>query len=126
MNCPRRIMALANIDPRILGALRAIRGGNWSYVERFSSPPDLVSSLAQDLGYPAAWGDISRVPAYGAGGAATAAAWSTLGVKNRDGLGGIPCELVHGGLGGGSCTANAAIRGAQAFAEAIAIYLPVC
>jgi len=117
------IMSLANIDPRILGALRAIRNGNISYIKGRSYPADLISSLATDLGYPAAWGDIGRIPAYGA--ANSAAAWKVLGVTSRDGLGGIPCELVHGSVTGGSCTANASIRGLYAFAEALAIYLPV-
>lgn len=122
-SCLRRIMSLANIDPRILGALRGIRTGDISYRTNACSPPDLLSSLSTDLGYPSAWGDISRIPAFG--GAKAADAWKTIGVPTRDGLGGIPCELVHGGVTGPSCTANAVIRGAHAFAEALAIYLPV-
>jgi hypothetical protein len=117
-------MSLANIDPRILGALRAIREGRWSYTCGFSSPPDLVSSLSTDLGYPAVWGDPSRIPSHG--GSVADAAWKTLGVTNRGGLGGIPCELVHGGIGASSCTSNALLRGTKAFAEAMAIYTPVC
>lgn len=116
-------MAIANIDPRILAALRAIRSGEWSYRTGSSAYPDLVSSLAQDIGYPSTWGDISRIPAYG--GPCANTAWKALGVNSRAGLGGIPCELVHGGVSGESCTANAVIRGAQAFTKAIAIYLPV-
>ncbi|KAH9950338.1 hypothetical protein B0H21DRAFT_530055 [Amylocystis lapponica] len=117
------IMTLANIDPRILSALRAIRSGEWSYRSHHSAHPDLVSSLSKDLGYPSAWGDTSLLPAYG--GKQADAAWKALGVPGRQGIGGIPCELVHGGVTGGSCTANAGIRGAQAFAEALALYLPV-
>ncbi|KAI0361612.1 hypothetical protein OH77DRAFT_1417887 [Trametes cingulata] len=117
------IMTLANIDPRVLGALRAIRSGNFSYTRGISNPPDLVTSLSQDLGYPASWGDPALLPAYG--GPQANETWKALGVSSRWGRGGLPCEIVHGDVTGGSCTANAAIRGAQAFAEAVAIYLPV-
>ncbi|RDX55854.1 hypothetical protein OH76DRAFT_1551396 [Lentinus brumalis] len=117
------IMTIANIDPRILMALRRIRDGSFSYRKGTSNPPDLLISFAQTLGYPAAWGDPAQLPAYG--GPAADRAWQKLSVSNRSGRGGIPCELVHGGVGGGSCTSNAGIRGAQAFAEAVALYLPV-
>ena len=81
-------MSLANIDPRILGALRAIRTGALSYRTGQSIPVDLVSSLSVDLGYPAAWGDVARLPAYG--GANATEAWRVIGVPSRNGLGGIP------------------------------------
>lgn len=117
-------MTLANIDPRILAALRAIRNGDLCYTKGSCTPPDLLTSFAGDLGYPREWGDVSRLPAYG--GSRANVAWNVIGLSNRRGLGGIPCELVHGGVTGGSCTANVLIRGAQAFAQAILIYLPVC
>ncbi|RPD82545.1 hypothetical protein L226DRAFT_607652 [Lentinus tigrinus ALCF2SS1-7] len=117
------IMTVANIDPRILMALRGIRDGTYSYKRGTSSPPDLLTSFSQTLGYPAAWGDPAQLPAYG--GPAADRMWQKIGVANRTGRGGIPCELVHGGVTGGSCTANAGIRGIQAFAEAVALYLPV-
>lgn len=79
--------------------------------------------MAQDHGYPAAWGDISRIPAYG--GPSASAAWKALGIKSRHGLGGLPCELVHGTVAGSSCTTNALLRFVYAFVEAVAIYLPV-
>ena len=116
-------MTLANIDPRILAALRSLRAGTWSYRTHFSTHPELVSSLSKDLGYPAAWGDVTRLPAHG--GPKATATWRELGVKGRDGIGGIPCELVHANASGGSCTKNAALRGTQAFASALALYLPV-
>ena len=116
-------MTLANIDPRLLAALRAIRAGTFSYKRGVSIPPDLLSSFSKDLGYPAAWGDPAQLPAYG--GPDANRIWKTLNVTNRHHLGGIPCELVHGSVTGGSCTANAGIRGIQAFAEAVALYLPV-
>ena len=52
--------------------------------------------------------------------------WRELGVKGRDGVGGIPCELVHGGNGSGnSCWKNISIRGRKAWLAALLIYLPV-
>ena len=119
-----RIMTLANIDPRMLAALRGIRSGSFSYRKGMSRPPDLVSSLARDLGYPPAWGDPAQLPAYG--GALADRTWKELSVPGRRGVGGIPCEIVHGGVAGHNCTANAVIRGMHAFAEALALYLPVC
>lgn len=117
-------MSVANVDPRILTALRLIHKGEWTYTKGLTSQPAVIPSLSSDLGYPAAWGDVARLPAYG--GPSANAAWKTLGITNRSGIGGLPCELVHGGIGGASCTANTVIRGALAFAEAVAIYLPVC
>ncbi|KAI0078876.1 hypothetical protein K474DRAFT_777373 [Panus rudis PR-1116 ss-1] len=116
------IMTLANIDPRILGALRAIRSRSWSYTKGFCDPPDLVTSFARDLGYPENWGNPAMLPAYG--GPEADRVWEELGLTGRHGVGGLPCEIVHGGLAS-SCTRNASIRGLQAFAEAVAIYLPV-
>ena len=116
-------MTLANIDPRILAALRSLRAGTWSYRTHSSIHPELVSSLSKDLGYPAAWGDVTRLPAYG--GPDATAIWRELGVKGRDGIGGIPCELVHANASGGDCINNVLLRGSQAFASALAIYLPV-
>lgn len=115
-------MSLANIDPRILLALRALRVGNFSYVKGISRPPDIATTFAQDLGYPKSWGDPALLPAYG--GAAANSVWKTLGVTNRAGLAGLPCEIVHGGITS-SCTANSAMRGSKAFLEALAIYVPV-
>ncbi|KZT65137.1 hypothetical protein DAEQUDRAFT_731761 [Daedalea quercina L-15889] len=117
------IMTLANIDPRILAALRSLRSGGWSYKRRHSAQPDLLSSLSRDLGYPAVWGDVTRLPAHG--GPQATATWKELGVKGRNGIGGIPCELVHANASGGSCSKNVVLRGSQAFASALAIYLPV-
>ncbi|KAF7436822.1 hypothetical protein PC9H_003655 [Pleurotus ostreatus] len=122
------IGSLAAVDPRLPEALRAIRTGRWSYIHGSPKESHLLTSLSQDLGYPPAWGDPSALPAFG--GRAANVTWTKLGVHNRSGVGGIPCELVHGGITSrfgldGSCTANAVVRGAYAFAEAMAIYLPV-
>ncbi|KAI0825127.1 hypothetical protein BC628DRAFT_1410532 [Trametes gibbosa] len=117
------IMKMANIDPRLLAALRALRTGQFSYTKRVSEPHDLTTSLSQDLGYPPAWGDFDLLPAYG--GPQANETWKALGVSNRNGVGGLPCEVIHGSIVGGSCTGNAVLRGALAFVEAVAIYLPV-
>jgi len=123
--CPyvRWIKSLANIDDRIVTALRAIRSKRWSYIHGTSPHPNPVALLSQDLGYPGQWGDPKLLPAYG--GYAASAAWKALGVHRRGSVGGLPCEIVHGSVTGGSCTANVAIRGLHAFLEALALYLPV-
>jgi len=84
--------------------------------------------VAQDLGQPRSWGDMSQIPAFG--GTFANEAWKKLGVLSRANVGGFPCEMVHGGLGlkwgfGTGCTGNAAIRFALAFVEAMALYFPV-
>lgn len=88
-----------------------------------SPNPNPVSLLAQDLGYPTSWGDPKVLPAYG--GYAAKAMWNALGVRGRGSVGGLPCEIVHGSVTGGSCTANSGIRGLHAFLEALALYVPV-
>jgi len=119
----RWISSLANIDDRIVTALRAIRSKRWSYIRGTSPDPNPVALLSQDLGYPTQWGDPKLLPAYG--GYAASAIWKALGVHRRGHVGGLPCEIVHGSVTGGSCTANVAIRGLHAFLEALALYLPV-
>lgn len=117
-----RISRLADIDPRIIWALQSVRNGSLSYNRRRAASPDL-GGFAKDLGYPASWGDLSLVPAYGTG---ATPIWRKLGVMSRDGIGGIPCELVHGGNGAGSsCRKNISIRGQRAWLAALLIYLPV-
>ncbi|KZS92961.1 hypothetical protein SISNIDRAFT_549988 [Sistotremastrum niveocremeum HHB9708] len=117
------ISSLASIDPRILEALRAIRSRTWLYGKRSTAHPTLLTSLSSDLGYPSQWGDPTKLPKYG--GAAATMTWKSLGLTSRNGLGGIPCEVVHGGVGGDSCLANSGIRGFNAFCKALLIYLPV-
>ncbi|PAV22387.1 integral membrane [Pyrrhoderma noxium] len=122
------IGALANVDKRLLEALRGRRNGTWTYGnETFH---ELLVPLATELGYPPAWGDTMLVPSSGRN---ADKMWKALGLSDREGIGGIPCQLVHGNVGstlikggaGASCTANALIRGALGFLEAIAIYAPV-
>ena len=118
-----RISSLANIDDRIVSALRLIRGKRWSYVHGTSPDPNPVSLLVQDLGYPAQLGDPKLLPSHG--GHVANAVWNVLDVHGRGSVGGLPCEIVHGAVTGGSCIANFTIRGVHAFLEALALYLPV-
>ncbi|KAK0233084.1 hypothetical protein IW262DRAFT_47070 [Armillaria fumosa] len=122
------INALANVDARLLRTLRLLYGGQWSYTQGYTSDPAILETYASDLGYPAAWGSPSALPSVG--GQKADIIWNELGVTSRPGVGGLPCELVHGGVGSqsalaGSCTANAGLRAAKALAQAMAIYLPV-
>ncbi|KAG6911958.1 hypothetical protein DXG01_000206 [Tephrocybe rancida] len=122
------IATLANLDRRVIEVLKLIREGGWSYIKGSATHSNTLTGFSQELGHSASWGNPELLPAYG--GAVADAAWKVLGVKNRAGVGGLPCELVHGSVGSslgleGSCTANSSIRGAMAFLEAIAIYLPL-
>ncbi|KAJ3975356.1 hypothetical protein EV361DRAFT_792548 [Lentinula raphanica] len=121
------IRTLAGVDSRLLRALRLLRSKEWTYTRGSPANPTLLTTYAKDLGYPSSWGDPSRLPAFG--GPSAENVWKVLGVTGREGLGGVPCELVHGGVGSnmslaGSCTANSGIRGAKAFFEAVLLYLP--
>ncbi|KAF9270214.1 hypothetical protein L218DRAFT_849302 [Marasmius fiardii PR-910] len=121
----RWIGALANVDKRLLCTLRYLREGTWSYVNGSTAYPTILTTYAKDLGYPESWGDPSKLPPTGL----ESQIWKKLGVVGREGRGGLPCELVHGGEGKtlgleASCLANAGVRGCKAFLEALAIYLP--
>lgn len=118
-----RITSLANMDKRLLLALRGLRNGSWRYSRSSLTQTHLLTTMAQDLGYPSAWGDPSILPAYG--GKRADEVWKALNVIGRAGVGGVPCEIVHGGIAGGSCVGNAGVRWLQAFVKAVAIYLPV-
>lgn len=112
----------------MIKTLRLIREGRWSYIRGSKSHSDVLTGFAKELGHSASLGDPAALPAYG--GATADQAWKILGVKNRPGVGGLPCEIVHGTVGSslgleGSCTVNSSIRAVMAFLEAIAIYLPV-
>lgn len=122
------IRTLAGVDNRLLRVLRLIRSGEWTYTRGSPTQATLLTTYAKDLSYPSSWGDPLRVPAFG--GPSAGRVWELIGVKGRQGLGGIPCELVHGGVGSkmslaGSCTGNSGIRGVKAFFEAVLVYLPV-
>lgn len=117
------INALAEIDQRLLLALRALRAGTWKYGHNLPETKDILMSHARDLGYPSSWGDPSTLPAHG--GPAADKIWRELGVKSRPGIGGLPCELVHGDVMTSSCATNALTRWIRAFMKAFLIYLPV-
>jgi hypothetical protein len=124
------ISRLAYLDERIPEALRLIRNKQWSYINGApqNQNPALLHEYVRDLGYPASWGDLNDLPAYG--GPIANAAWKKLGITNRPGVGGLPCEVVHGPIGKSlglqsSCHANAALRGIRAFGQALFIYVPV-
>ncbi|KAJ7932394.1 hypothetical protein B0H13DRAFT_2307568 [Mycena leptocephala] len=122
------ISALAGVDARLLEVLRLIRAKQWSYRTGSPSHSDLLRTYALDLGHPAAWGDPAILPAYG--GAQADNVWKQFGLTSRPGVGGLPCQMVHGEVGASlgleqSCTANTGLRGIRVFLKAIAIYLPV-
>ena len=122
------IRTLANVDDPIIQTLQYIRAGTWSY--RTGSPQHrhTLQKSSQKLGFPASWSDPCILPAYG--GSIANAVWESIGVHSRPGVGGLPCEVVHGKAGVSlglqqSCIANTGIRVLKAFLEALVIYLPV-
>ncbi|KDQ63753.1 hypothetical protein JAAARDRAFT_29791 [Jaapia argillacea MUCL 33604] len=119
------ITTLADIDPRLLSTLRYLRSRTWSYTSGLAPPTDpyVFSSLSTSLGLPPSWGDPAVLPAFG--GEAANEVWKRLGVEGRWGVGGAPCEIIHGGKDRKSCAGNAGRRGVKAFGEAFLIYLPV-
>ncbi|PWN42057.1 hypothetical protein IE81DRAFT_290943 [Ceraceosorus guamensis] len=116
---------------------------------------DLCGSLAESLGHPYEWGDPSRLPAtkqqaqqmlLKARAEAAAARREgrapaiqphregkepgyimngCSGPRGRGKMAGMPCEIVHCGVGGGNCWANAAIRWLRAWKVCMGIYFPV-
>ncbi|KDR84996.1 hypothetical protein GALMADRAFT_309287 [Galerina marginata CBS 339.88] len=122
------ISTLANLDGRIVQVLQHVRAGKWSYLSGSPLHSGLLQASAMDLGYPALWGDPTVLPAYG--GSVANETWKVLGIRSRPGVGGLPCEVLHGKVGSSlglteSCTANACLRAMTGFTEALAIYLPV-
>jgi hypothetical protein len=122
-----RISSLANVDKRLLDALRVMHSKEWVYGHS-STHSHLLTSYAKDRGYPSSWGDPQGLPA--CGGANADVIWKALGVPGRRGVGGLPCELLHSrvttrwGLDN-SCLTNVGVRFCLAFIEAVALYLPV-
>ncbi|KAG2159862.1 uncharacterized protein EDB93DRAFT_1244633 [Suillus bovinus] len=121
------ISSIANVDKRLLDALRAMRSKEWVYGHS-SIHSHLLMSYAKDRGYPSSWGDPHVLPA--CGGTDADVVWKALGVPGRSGVGGLPCELLHSrvttrwGLDN-SCFTNVGVRFFQTFIEAMALYLPV-
>lgn len=122
------IGTLADVDAPIIQTLQYVRAGAWSY--RTGSPEHghILQKSTQKLGFPASWSDPSVLPAYG--GSIANAVWKSIGVNSRLGVGGLPCEIVHGKIGVSlglqhSCAANTGLRALKAFLEALVIYIPV-
>ncbi|KAE8212652.1 hypothetical protein CF319_g5284 [Tilletia indica] len=123
--------------------------------EEKSQASILGGSLAESLGYPYIWGDPGRIPgsaneaaimlkkareenirkAAAEGRSPNELTKKELeagyvfagvgGARGRGGLGGIPCELVHCGVTGHNCFANAALRWWHGWKMSMRIYLPV-
>ncbi|KAI9677694.1 MAG: hypothetical protein M1829_002466 [Trizodia sp. TS-e1964] len=92
------IRKAAQVDERLLEALRRIRQGVFHYGIDTGQAP-LLESMCADYGWPLAWGDPAKtIP--------------------------IPCEMVHMGTGR-SCEKHALSRFTRAFRFALATYLPL-
>ncbi|KAF8587278.1 hypothetical protein K439DRAFT_1338658 [Ramaria rubella] len=117
------ITSLADMDSRLLLALRAIRNGSWQYARPSETHAHLLITMASDLALNPLLGDPNHLPAHG--GAEANRAWTALGYQGRRGIGGVPCNIVHCGIAGDSCTGNALLRGLRAFGQALLIYTPV-
>lgn len=141
------ITNLATMDERLLLALRSIRTGRphrWEYGDHTVKPEaiTLLSSLSESLGHPYEWGDPTRLPASGAEAqqmlqqarqiqkargqeASPYILAGAAGPRGRGEMGGIPCEIVHCGVGGSSCLANAGLRWIKGWKVCMGIYVPV-
>ena len=94
----RWISSVANIDSRLIQALRLCRQGDFVYGEDTGQAP-LLTSLCNELGMPPEWGDPARtVP--------------------------IPCELYHCGTGK-SCELHGVMRFLNSWKLAMELYLPL-
>ncbi|KAI9804592.1 MAG: hypothetical protein M1833_006665 [Piccolia ochrophora] len=92
------IREAADVDGRLVEALRRLRNGSWIYGKDTGQAP-LLQSMCEDYHWPLEWGDPAKtVP--------------------------IPCEIVHMGTGA-SCEKHAAGRFIRAFKFAFATYLPL-
>ncbi|KAI9767163.1 MAG: hypothetical protein M1839_004618 [Geoglossum umbratile] len=92
------IREAAQVDGRLIEALRRVRRGDFVYGRETGQAP-LLQSMCEDHGWPLEWGDPTKtIP--------------------------IPCEMVHMGVGP-SCELHAAGRFAKAFKFALATYLPL-
>ncbi|KAL1954052.1 hypothetical protein VTO42DRAFT_1786 [Malbranchea cinnamomea] len=94
----RWIGEAAQIDKRLIEALRSCRRAEWTYGKP-KGDLEVLESMCRDYGFPEEWGDPSKtVP--------------------------IPCELVHMGCGP-SCEKHALWRFAKAFAFSSSTYFPL-
>ncbi|PGG97711.1 hypothetical protein AJ79_09119 [Helicocarpus griseus UAMH5409] len=88
----------AQVDNRLIEALRSARRGEWTYGQPSDKKPPL-ESMCEDYGLPREWGDSEKTVPF-------------------------PCELVHMGCGP-SCEKHAIWRFAKSFQFACATYLPI-
>lgn len=107
----------------MLIALPAIGRKDWIYGQESTKHPHLFDELCTRVGVPTTWGDPTIIPAYG--GDTANKVWAQLGVISRAGVGGLPCELVHGSTHTSSCALNAIIRSRNSFFRSVFLYLPI-
>jgi hypothetical protein len=134
------ITNLASMDNRLLIALRSLRTGqphDWNYGKKQITPAavDLIGSLSESLGYPYSWGDPSQLPptqlhAQKERQQAQSVKGRFLlqdaaGLRGKGEMGGLPCEIVHCGVGGSNCYKNALYRFLRAYKVCLGIYVPV-
>ncbi|WEW57160.1 hypothetical protein PRK78_002622 [Emydomyces testavorans] len=94
----RWISEVAQIDPRLIEALRSARRGDWTYGEPKGSQL-VLEPMCEDYGLPRVWGDPSQtIP--------------------------IPCELVHMGCGP-NCEVHAIWRFVKSFKFVLTTDLPI-
>jgi hypothetical protein len=94
----RWIGEAAQVDPRLIEALRMARRGQWTYGQP-KGDLEVLESMCREYGMPEVWGDTSKT-------------WP------------IPCEIVHMGCGP-NCEKHALWRFTKAFAFACSTYLPI-
>lgn len=136
------ISNLASMDHRLLEALRCIRNNKPHYLQygdRNTGPAaiDLLGSLAESMGHPYGWGDITRLPhtrdeakkmkkdALQNRDKTQFILHGAAGARGRGELAGLPCELVHCGIGGPNCFKNSLYRFLRAWKVCMGIYFPV-
>ncbi|OQE81541.1 hypothetical protein PENNAL_c0040G11679 [Penicillium nalgiovense] len=88
----------AQVDSRLIEALRRVRRGVFVYGKNTGQAP-LLQSMCKDYNWPEVWGDPAKVAP-------------------------IPCEMVHMGCGP-SCEKHALYRFAKTFKFACATYIPL-
>ncbi|CAI7602587.1 unnamed protein product [Penicillium glandicola] len=92
------IREAAQVDSRLIEALRRVRRGVFVYGKDTGQAP-LLQSMCKDYNWPEVWGDPAKVTP-------------------------IPCEMVHMGCGP-SCEKHALYRFAKTFRFACATYIPL-
>ncbi|CAI7569688.1 unnamed protein product [Penicillium crustosum] len=92
------IREAAQVDSRLIEALRRVRRGVFVYGKDTGQAP-LLQSMCKDYNWPEVWGDPAKVTP-------------------------IPCEMVHMGCGP-SCEKHALSRFAKTFKFACATYIPL-